>query len=259
MEERKYCVYKHTSPSGKVYIGITHKSPNARWQNGKGYKKHPHFYNAIFKYGWENIQHEILCDGLSKSEAEQQEKHFIDLYQATNRDFGYNMTLGGECGAKFTDEVKEKISQSLKEYYKNTPGVLAKCSERQRGRHHSDETRRKMSESHRAMMTDERRAMISASQFGRKYPDRVGHPQLEESRAKISEAKRGKHYGGRGKKPKSVLCVDTGVIYESAVKASAETGVGFGNIYRVCNGDRGSAGGYKWRYAVEDNNDREVV
>ena len=175
MEERKYCVYKHTSPSGKVYIGITHKLPNARWQNGKGYKKHPHFYNAILKYGWENIQHEILCDGLSKSEAEQQEKHFIDLYQATNRDFGYNMTLGGECGAKFTDEVKEKISQSLKEYYKSTPGVLAKCSERQRGRHHSDETRRKMSESHRAMMADERRAMISASQFGRKYPDRVGH------------------------------------------------------------------------------------
>ena len=23
LEERNYCVYKHTSPSGKVYIGLT--------------------------------------------------------------------------------------------------------------------------------------------------------------------------------------------------------------------------------------------
>ena len=30
----KYCVYKHTSPSGKVYIGITRNDPIKRWQNG---------------------------------------------------------------------------------------------------------------------------------------------------------------------------------------------------------------------------------
>lgn len=28
-----YCVYKHTSPNGKVYIGITKKKPNDRWEN----------------------------------------------------------------------------------------------------------------------------------------------------------------------------------------------------------------------------------
>lgn len=32
-----YIVYKHTTPCGKVYIGITSKTPSQRWQNGKGY------------------------------------------------------------------------------------------------------------------------------------------------------------------------------------------------------------------------------
>lgn len=34
-----WLVYRHTSPSGKVYIGITSKSnPDYRWGRGKGYK-----------------------------------------------------------------------------------------------------------------------------------------------------------------------------------------------------------------------------
>ena len=45
-EGNNYCVYKHTSPSGKVYIGQTSINPLDRWQNGKGYKKQA-FYNAI--------------------------------------------------------------------------------------------------------------------------------------------------------------------------------------------------------------------
>ena len=37
--EQIYKIYKHTSPSGKVYIGQTRaKNPIARWRNGgKGY------------------------------------------------------------------------------------------------------------------------------------------------------------------------------------------------------------------------------
>lgn len=44
------CVYKHTSPSNKVYIGMTTVQPEERWNNGWGYKKQP-FFNAILKCG----------------------------------------------------------------------------------------------------------------------------------------------------------------------------------------------------------------
>lgn len=30
-----YQVYKHTTPSGKVYIGITSRQHNTRWKKGK--------------------------------------------------------------------------------------------------------------------------------------------------------------------------------------------------------------------------------
>ena len=56
-EKMAYTVYKHTSPSGKVYIGVTSLRPKERWSGGAGYVKNKHFYRAIKKYGWENIKH----------------------------------------------------------------------------------------------------------------------------------------------------------------------------------------------------------
>lgn len=67
--ENNYCIYRHTSPSGKVYIGITSKNPNIRWQNGTGYVKCTLFHKAILKYGWDAIKHEILFCNLSKEKS----------------------------------------------------------------------------------------------------------------------------------------------------------------------------------------------
>lgn len=37
-KNNQYCVYKHTSPSGKCYIGITRQNPIKRWgQDGCNY------------------------------------------------------------------------------------------------------------------------------------------------------------------------------------------------------------------------------
>ena len=44
-------VYIHTSPNGKVYIGITSRDAEKRWNNGHNYKPNKHFYSAIQKYG----------------------------------------------------------------------------------------------------------------------------------------------------------------------------------------------------------------
>lgn len=94
-ETNNYVVYKHTSPIGKVYIGITKMNPIRRWANGLGYKNCTHFFNAILKYGWDNIRHEILYTGLTQEEAEYKEKELIKEYQSNNYNFGYNIQLGG--------------------------------------------------------------------------------------------------------------------------------------------------------------------
>lgn len=95
MEEKKWCVYKHTAPNGKVYIGIT-SNIKQRWcAMGEQYHQCKRFYYAIRKYGWINISHEILHTDLSRIEAEELEIQYISKYRTTNPKYGYNMTTGG--------------------------------------------------------------------------------------------------------------------------------------------------------------------
>lgn len=114
---KPYCVYKHTTPSGKVYIGVTCKSPDRRWENGHGYKYNKHFWNAIVKYGWDNISHEIVCNGLTETQAFSLERELIALTHSTDPKFGYNITSGGRgglSGLKDSDETRRKKSESAK-------------------------------------------------------------------------------------------------------------------------------------------------
>ena len=74
------CIYKHTFPNGAVYIGKTDMNPEDRWLNGWGYKNCPLMFNAIIKYGWDNVKHEILYDNLTKEEAAEIEIAQITLH-----------------------------------------------------------------------------------------------------------------------------------------------------------------------------------
>lgn len=116
--DKNYCVYCHTNKiNGKKYIGITCQKPNKRWGiDGKKYHDSPKFWNAIQKYGWNNFNHEILFTHLSKDEACKKEIELIKLYNTNNRNFGYNISLGGDCPL-ITDETKEKIRQSKLGHY----------------------------------------------------------------------------------------------------------------------------------------------
>lgn len=53
-------------------------------------------------------------------------------------------------------------------------------------------------------------------------------------------------------KYKKVLCVETGIVYESLKSAALATGTKDSNISRVCHGRRKTTGGYHWEY-VEVN------
>ena len=65
--EREYSVYCHTFPNGKRYIGIS-SDCEKRWRNGKGYETQPKMDRAIKKYGWDNFQHIIVYENLTKED-----------------------------------------------------------------------------------------------------------------------------------------------------------------------------------------------
>ena len=113
--EREYSVYCHTFPNGKRYIGITNNAEN-RWRNGDGYKHQKKIWNAIVKYGWDNIRHEILIDGITKEKAQELEKKLIAEFDSIKN--GYNVSAGGE-GTNATylhPELLEAISFARKKY-----------------------------------------------------------------------------------------------------------------------------------------------
>lgn len=217
--DNKYTVYKHTSPSNKVYIGVTSYNPESRWRKGNGYKTNSYFWRAIKKYGWDNISHEILYENLSKQQAENIEILLIKQYNSANHKFGYNIELGGSLSGKMSEETKQKISKSKK------------------GKKASEESKKKMS--------------ISRKGEGNAF---YGKSHTDESKNKIGLSNSQKSWKGKfGKdhnKSKQCLCIETGIIYFSTREAERITGIDHSSINRCCNEKQNQAGGYTWKYLL---------
>lgn len=116
--DNTYCVYMHKNKiNGKGYIGITGASPERRWKNGYGYFKNEHFYRAIQKYGWDNFEHTILHDGLSKEEAAKIEIDLIKKYNLTDPNLGYNYSRGGDLAkSKYIYQYDPVTGDFIKEW-----------------------------------------------------------------------------------------------------------------------------------------------
>lgn len=97
-KEKTWYVYMHTNKiNNKKYIGITGQERYwDRWHSdGSGYKTQI-FGRAIEKYGWDNFKHEILREVKTESEACELEQYYIQKYNSNNKDFGYNISMGGK-------------------------------------------------------------------------------------------------------------------------------------------------------------------
>jgi hypothetical protein len=106
MKNNNYSVYVHKFPNGKNYVGLTKQSVEARWGfNGSGYKGQP-VYNGIEEFGWDNIEHVILKDGLTFDKAQEFERQTIIEYDSINN--GYNVSPGGGLGGNPWVKVEYK-------------------------------------------------------------------------------------------------------------------------------------------------------
>lgn len=173
--KQEYKIYKHTSPSGKVYIGQTKaKNPVVRWRNGgKGYFRinkfgdyqQPAMVNAINKYPWNTWDHEILdtCD--TQEEANKLEQYYITLYKSNNSLYGYNITGGGggHTKQKMSEETKLKLSQAIKLKWQDP-----------------DYKEKQKSKEHLPMHSNTRKALQEAN---------TGRKCTEETKQRIREAK----------------------------------------------------------------------
>lgn len=162
-EKRHWIIYMYTFPNGKRYIGKTCQSLGSRQgDNWKGYQNCTLLWNAIQKYGIENIQQNILIErDMTNEEAARFEQIFIMMFKTNvNRfntpKYGYNLTDGGEglSGWHPTGEDLERRLKQMEEFKRNRIGKPLSEESRQKMRmaklgkkrgNLSDETKKKIS------------------------------------------------------------------------------------------------------------------
>lgn len=202
-----YTVYLRTNTiNEKQYVGQTSNFTRRNWDWNT---LSQHYANNFLaqernKYGLENFKTEILAEVETQEEAWELEKKFIKELN-TKVPNGYNMTDGGDGvnGLSWSEESKRKQSEKSK------------------GRHPSEETRKKMSKSHSGE---------KHWNYGRHWSD---------------EYKR--------KQSRLVLQIDKNtneVIAEFPSTMEVERQLGFNHSYitRCCNGFFKQAYGFKWSY-----------
>jgi group I intron endonuclease len=141
-----------------------------------------YIYDAIRKYGWESFSVEVIETCNSKNELNEREIFWIALLKSNNKEFGYNMTEGGDGGGF-------------------TPEALKKSADKRRGKTISYEVKKKISDGNKGktvIITEETKKKISKTLSGRMPPKpiheimkgkpgaRLGAKHTEESKKLMS-------------------------------------------------------------------------
>ena len=133
VDNRLYCVYKHVSPEGKVYVGTTTRKPHTIWFNGHlydgqhamskaieevgGYKS----FKSVFKHyyldaneTWVETTKPLpfeVTNVFTKEKAGSLYTKYIQEYRSADPDHGYNARTGGFKVFNYIDAVKERQSK----------------------------------------------------------------------------------------------------------------------------------------------------
>lgn len=230
LSTKKYVVYLLTFPNGKQYCGYP-SNIKRRWsRKGQEYKKCPLVYKAIQKYGWDNIQKEILYSYDNAEEGLLKEKEIIEQLDLLNLDKGYNLIPGGgilPTGSKFlTENGRKKLVENGKRLANYTWN----------NKEHRQYAIKRMKEE-----THKKRMLLTKEQLKEKY---------------------GKHNLGKiPKNAKSIIQLDldfnTLQIFSSSVQAAKSIGketADSTNIRRSANsGGNKIAYGFRWRWKNENS------
>lgn len=190
-EDTKTCtIYLLTNLSNnKIYIGQTWMTLEKRMgRNGDNYSNSRYLYAAIKKYGCDNFEYTILQKCHDQATADAYESYYIELYNSRDGEIGYNLKTGGSAG-KHSEETKKRISQTLKtqtaalspeELMKKASPIAGWWAGKERGPHTDEwkeENSRFMKERHASQghpmqgkhHSDETRLKMSAANKGRVY------------------------------------------------------------------------------------------
>lgn len=212
-----YCI--RNKENDKRYIGSAAISLSTRWRQHRqtaqaGRHRNRHFQAAWDSYGEDAFEFTVLEHCLP-GDCLAREQHWIDFYNATDREFGYNAspTAGSSLGIKRSAETRAKVAAAFRGKPAHNRGVSPSAETRAKiaatltGRKlgpHSAEHRAKIGAANAIAQkgrkpSDEIMAKLHAGNRGRKLtPEHIaksvagrrGYKHTAETRAKMSAAKK---------------------------------------------------------------------
>jgi group I intron endonuclease len=214
-------IYKHTSPSGKAYIGQSMQKPEARW------KQHVQdamrgndliFGQAIRKYGPDAFTSEILHEGIDDpDELDRLEVQAIAAH-GTLIPEGYNMTTGGNC-YRLEPEVRKRVSEGQKRVWSD-PEYREWRSEQMKAVWEDPEYRERHAAAQAEFMDDlEYRAKLSA---GMKAVWENRSPEQRAAHAAAVKAGQPDNYGELMRDLNKVRLKDPEVYEQTAARNRAQ-------------------------------------
>ena len=211
-----YSVYIHTvKENGKRYVGQCIGDPRRRWgASGHRYKGQL-FYNAIKKYGWNNILHEIIASDLTLEEADKLEIELIAKYQSNDRRYGYNITSGGRDGAGAPGNKNPNARPVICIETGETWECSTYCA--------------KSLKVNLASLQESLYNGYKCKGFHYKYVDDVSYVP---------------------KNPHAVICIETGQVWNTVQECAKEIGVTPRTVWRYCSGERNCPPNRTYKYCV---------
>lgn len=170
--------------NNKKYIGQS-VNIERRFREHRKNKSTQCIDKSIRKYGWANFEVKII--NCAEEILDAMERTLIALYETINRDKGYNLESGGHKNKHASEETRKKMSESHPDLSGEKHYLW--------GKHHSEETRQKMSESRKGRKySEETKKKLSESRKGDKH-HLFGKHHSEETKSKLSKANKGKLVG----------------------------------------------------------------
>lgn len=249
--------------NNKIYIGKS-KDIIRRWYEHKSdlrCQRHDNCYlqNSWNKYGENCFEFNIIEQCLNEENLDEREKFYIHLYKSDDKNFGYNLTTGGDGGSPLSEAIKH-MKVATRERY-NKEGKAVYCPELNCTFSCPIEAQEK---------TGVSRQSISGCCRGGKNRKTAGvHPITGErlhwffasDMKKINDFVQGNFQNRHSSLWKKVICVELNETFDSIKAASDKTGICASNITMCCSGKIQSAGRHPitgeklhWKYTDEINN-----